>query len=114
MVNSQHLATQLVMTPKQGSRQLSAHILTLPLSSYCAVFVLRVSLKSLLLIAIQAGQTIRNKKLVLVERYRFYSYKQLERQSLSDYTAELCHLMATCNWSAEQLEDNMLTLVKNL
>ena len=33
----------------------------------------------------------RTKKLVLAERYRFYSYKQLKGQSLSDYIAELRH-----------------------
>ena len=43
----------------------------------------------------------------MAERYRFYSYKQLEGQSLSDYIAELCHLAATCDWSAERLEDNI-------
>ena len=47
------------------------------------------------------------KKLVLAERYRFYSYKQLEGQSLSDYIAELRHLAATYDWSAERLEDNI-------
>ena len=29
------------------------------------------------------------KKLVLTERYRFYNYRQLDRQSLPDYIAEL-------------------------
>ena len=47
------------------------------------------------------------KKLVLAQRYQFYSYKQLEGQSLSDYIAELRHLAATCNWLAERLEDNI-------
>ena len=46
------------------------------------------------------------KKLVLAERYRFYSYKQQEGQSLSEYIAKLRHLAASCDWSAEQLEDS--------
>ena len=47
------------------------------------------------------------RKLVLAERYRFYSYKQQEGQSLSGYIAELRHLAASCDWSAERLEDNI-------
>ena len=40
------------------------------------------------------------KKLVLAERYRFYAYKQHERQSLSEYLAELRRLVSpTCQWS---------------
>ena len=34
-------------------------------------------------------QQFGTKKLVLAEHYRFYSYKQLEGQSLSEYIAEL-------------------------
>ena len=52
-------------------------------------------------------QQFGTKKLVLAERYRFYSYKQLEGQSLSEYIAELRHLAASCDWSAERLEDNI-------
>ena len=47
------------------------------------------------------------KRLVLAERYRFYRYKQLEGQSLADYVAKLRHLVATCDWTAEQLADNI-------
>ena len=47
------------------------------------------------------------KKLVLVERYRFYNYRQLDGQSLPDYIAELRRLAATCEWSAEHLENNL-------
>ena len=47
------------------------------------------------------------KKLVLVERYRFYAYKQQDKQSLSDYLAELCHLASTCQWSEGYLADNL-------
>ena len=39
------------------------------------------------------------KKIVLAKRYQFYSYKQLEGQSPSDYIVELHHLAATCDWS---------------
>ena len=41
------------------------------------------------------------KKLVLAERYRFYAYKQQDKQSLSDYLAELRRLASSCQWSAE-------------
>ena len=37
------------------------------------------------------------KRLVLVERYHFYNYKQTDGQSLTDYLAELCRLSATCD-----------------
>ena len=47
------------------------------------------------------------KKLVLAERYRFYSYKQLEGQSLVNYIAELRRLAATCEWTQAQLDDNI-------
>ena len=35
-------------------------------------------------------------KLVFAKRYRFYTYKQQDKQSLSDYLAELCHLGSMC------------------
>ena len=44
------------------------------------------------------------KKLVLAERFRFYSYKQSKTQSLTDYVAELCKLALTCD---SQLADNL-------
>jgi len=47
------------------------------------------------------------KKLVLAERYQFYNYRQYKGQSLTDYIAKLRHLVATCDWSEEQLEDNI-------
>ena len=47
------------------------------------------------------------KKIVLAERYRFYTYKQLEGQSLPEYIAELRRLAATCEWSEEHLEGNL-------
>ena len=47
------------------------------------------------------------KKLVLAERYRFYSYKQQDKQSLSEYLAELRRLASTCNWSEDYLADNL-------
>ena len=48
------------------------------------------------------------KKLVLVERYRFYNCKQWEGQSLTDYIAELRRLAITCERSEEHLlEDNL-------
>ena len=47
------------------------------------------------------------KKLVLAERYRFYAYKQQDKQSLSDYLAELCRLASSCQRSAEYLADNL-------
>ena len=43
------------------------------------------------------------KKLVFAERYCFYAYKQ----SLSEYLAELCRLVLTCQWSEEYLADNL-------
>ena len=43
----------------------------------------------------------RVKKLVLAERYRFYAYKQQDKQSLSDYVAELRHLASSCQWSPD-------------
>ena len=47
------------------------------------------------------------KKLVLAERFRFYSYKQAKRQSLTDYVAELRKLALTCDWNEAQLADNL-------
>ena len=47
------------------------------------------------------------KKLVLAERYRFYSYKQSKTQSLTDYVAELRKLALTCDWNEAQLADNL-------
>ena len=47
------------------------------------------------------------KKLVLAESYHFYAYKQHERQSLSDYLAELRRLALTCQWSEGYLADNL-------
>jgi len=47
------------------------------------------------------------KKLVLAEHYQFYNYRHYEGQSLTNYIPKLCHLMATCDWSEEQLEDNI-------
>ena len=47
------------------------------------------------------------KKLVLAERHRFYNYKQQEGQKLSDYLAELRKLVATCDWSEDQLSENL-------
>ena len=47
------------------------------------------------------------KKLVLAECYCFYAYKQQDRQSLSEYLAELCHLVSTCQWSEGYLADNL-------
>ena len=46
-------------------------------------------------------------KLVLAERYRFYAYKQHERQLLSEYLAELRRLASTCQWSEGYLADNL-------
>ena len=48
------------------------------------------------------------KKLVLAERYRFYAYKQQDKQLLSDYLAELRHLASSCQWSAEHLAENLI------
>ena len=47
------------------------------------------------------------KRLVLVERYHFYNYKQADGQSLTDYLAELRHLAATCDWEESQMADNL-------
>ena len=47
------------------------------------------------------------KKLVLAERYRFYSFKQREGQSLTVYLAELRKLAITCDWTEEQLAENL-------
>ena len=44
------------------------------------------------------------KRLVLVEHYHFYSYKQTDGQSLTDYLAELCQLSATCDWTKPQID----------
>ena len=47
------------------------------------------------------------KRLVLIERYHFYNYKQTDGQSLTDYLAELCQLSATCDWTELQIADNL-------
>ena len=47
------------------------------------------------------------KKLVLAERHRFYNYKQREGQTLTVYLAELRKLAASCDWSQEQLSENL-------
>ena len=47
------------------------------------------------------------KKLVLAERFHFYSYKQAKTQSLTDYVAELHKLALTCDWNEAQLADNL-------
>ena len=39
------------------------------------------------------------KKLVLEERYCFYSFKQCEGQSSTVYLAELWKLATTCDWT---------------
>ena len=47
------------------------------------------------------------KRLVLAERYRFYKCKQQEGQSLAIYLAELRKLAVTCDWTEEQLVNNL-------
>ena len=47
------------------------------------------------------------KKLVLAEQYRFYNCKQQEGQSLAMYLAELQKLATTCDWTEEQLAENL-------
>ena len=47
------------------------------------------------------------KRLVLVERYHFYNYKQTDSQSLTDYLAELRRLAATCDWTEPQIADHL-------
>ena len=47
------------------------------------------------------------KRLVLVERYHFYNYKQTDGQSLTDYLAEPHRLSATCDWTEPQIADNL-------
>lgn len=47
------------------------------------------------------------KKLVLAERHHFYNYKQREGQALTAYLAELLKLATTCDWSEDQLADNL-------
>ena len=47
------------------------------------------------------------KRLVLVKRYHLYNYKQTDGQSLTDYLAELLRLSATCDWSEQQIADNL-------
>ena len=47
------------------------------------------------------------KQLVLAERYRFYKCKQQEGQSLAIYLAELRKLAVTCDWTEEQLANNL-------
>ena len=55
----------------------------------------------------EARRSIWSKRLVLVERYRFYNYKQTNGQSLTDYLAELHWLSATCDWTEPQIADNL-------
>ena len=47
------------------------------------------------------------KRLVLVECYHFYNYKQTDSQSLTDYLDELHRLSATCDWTEPQIADNL-------
>jgi len=47
------------------------------------------------------------KKLVFAERYRFYSYKQQGRQSLTVYLAELRRLASTCQWEEAAMGENL-------
>ena len=47
------------------------------------------------------------KKLVLAERHRFYNYKQREGQTLSNYLVELRKLAASCDWTQDQLSENL-------
>ena len=47
------------------------------------------------------------KKLILAERYRFYAYEQQDKESLSDYLAELRRLASKCQWSEGYLTDNL-------
>ena len=47
------------------------------------------------------------KRLVLAKHYRFYKCKQQEGQSLAIYLAELCKLAITCDWTEEQLANNL-------
>ena len=45
------------------------------------------------------------KKLILVECYHFYNYKQTDGQSLTDNLAELRRL--SCDWTEPQTADNL-------
>ena len=95
---------------KTACRLLSVLTLTLPLSNYLVAFALQTSLENLAWSSCKLNhvhQQFGTKKLVLAECYHFYSYKQLEGQSLSEYIVKLRHLAARCNLSAEQLEDNI-------
>ena len=47
------------------------------------------------------------KKLVLAEQCHFYAYRQQDKQSLSDYVAELRHLVSSCQWSPDYLTNNL-------
>jgi len=47
------------------------------------------------------------KKLVLAERYRFYSYRQQDKQSLAAYLSELRRLASTCQWAEAALGENL-------
>jgi len=47
------------------------------------------------------------KKLALVEYYRFYSYKQQDKQSLVAYLSELRRLASTCQWAEAALSENL-------
>ena len=47
------------------------------------------------------------KQLVLAEHYRFYKCKQQEGQSLAMYLAKLRKLAITCDWTEEQLAENL-------
>jgi len=53
------------------------------------------------------------KKLVLAERYRFYSYKQQDRQSLTVYLAELRRLASTCQWEEAALGETFVMGLRN-
>ena len=86
------------------SRRHSVNTLTQQPSSYCALKKPKeLTLDKLPSKLAQFG----TKKPLLAKRHQFYSYYQLEGQSLSDYIVELCHLAATCDWSVAQLEDNI-------
>ena len=79
------------------------------LSSYCAPSVhpenqIESSYKTL---KEKLDRQFGVKKLVLAERYRFYAYKQQDKQSLSDYLAELRRLASSCQWSSDYLADNL-------
>ena len=47
------------------------------------------------------------KHLFLTERFNFYKCKQQEKQSIAKYLAELSKLAVTCDWTEEQLANNL-------